>query len=167
MPDNPLSISPSQLATEAIRLAAHTELWQALVRYDAVSRYYARLVEGGPYEAWLLTWLPGQGTEWHDHANLGRVDGSAGVFTVLRGTLTERHARPEDGGLRIASGSRLLVAGELRPFGERHVHKVSNDQLEPAVSLHLYAPALAGMNAYTPVAGRLVRSDAQRAGAHW
>ena len=35
------------------------------------------------HEAWLLTWLPGQGTDWHDHG------GSAGAFVVVQGALVE------------------------------------------------------------------------------
>ena len=35
-------------------------------------------------QVWLLSWLPEQGTPLHDHGT------SAGAFTVVRGTLTER-----------------------------------------------------------------------------
>ena len=70
----------------ATRLAEQTELWEPLVNYDPISRYYARLAGEPDFEAWLLTWVPGQGTDWHDHG------GSAGAFVVVRGELTERHA---------------------------------------------------------------------------
>ena len=40
------------------------------------------------YEAWLLTWLPGQSTGLHDHG------GSAGAFTVLSGVVEESTLPP-------------------------------------------------------------------------
>ena len=60
---------------------------------DPVDRYYVRLARQREFEAWLLTWLPGQGTDWHDHG------GSAGAFMTLRGVLTERHAEVGYGAL--------------------------------------------------------------------
>ncbi len=77
---------PVNLVQLATQLAAQTSLWEPLVDYDPVSRYYARLARESDFEAWLLTWVPGQGTEWHDHG------GSAGAFITVRGVLTEEHA---------------------------------------------------------------------------
>ena len=71
--------SPVQLASIATRLAEQHELWQPLIEFDPVSRYYARLAREADFEAWLLTWVPGQGTDWHDHG------GSAGAFVTVRG----------------------------------------------------------------------------------
>ena len=82
-PQDPTPPPPAEIAT---RLAGQHALWEPLVRYDPISRYYARLASEPDFEAWLLTWLPGQGTEWHDHG------GSAGAFVVVRGELTERTA---------------------------------------------------------------------------
>lgn len=65
-------------------LAADRAHWAPLVRYDATTRWYARLRTGPGYEVWLLSWLPGQSSGLHDH---GR---SSGVLTVLDGTLRER-----------------------------------------------------------------------------
>ncbi len=70
---------PVNLVQLATQLAAQTSLWEPLVDYDPVSRYYARLARESDFEAWLLTWVPGQGTEWHDHG------GSAGAFITVRG----------------------------------------------------------------------------------
>lgn len=55
---------------------------------------------GPGYEAWLLSWLPGQGSGPHDH---GR---SSCVLTVLAGTLTEWTGR----------GTRALSTGAQRAF---------------------------------------------------
>ncbi len=82
----PKNRSPINLSAVATRLADQADLWSPLIKFDPVSRYYARLAAEATFEAWLLTWVPGQGTDWHDHG------GSAGAFVVLSGTLTEEHA---------------------------------------------------------------------------
>ncbi len=114
---------PHRNLTEiATPLADLTELWQPLVEYDPVSRYYARLAKEPDFEAWLLTWLPGQGTNWHDHG------GSAGAFVVVRGTLTERHASVNPlAHPRIEPELRELSEGTLRAFGTKHIHEVTNN----------------------------------------
>jgi hypothetical protein len=152
-------VNPAALAT---RLADNRSLWQGLIRYDAAARYYARLAAEPGYEAWLLTWLPGQGTNWHDHG------GSAGAFLVLQGSLTEEQAavRP-DGPPRILPAARQLSAGTLRPFGSKHVHKVTNNGFEPAVSLHAYSPGLTEMNDYRAEGGLLLVSSSSLAGVNW
>ena len=107
--------------------------WAPLVRYDPTSRWYHRLRATPTYEVWLLSWLPGQGTGRHDHGP------SRGVFTVLTGSLTERVG---------AAAPRTLRPGTLRVLPPGHVHEVTNDSLEPAVSLHLYAPGIAAMTVH-------------------
>ena len=126
----------------ATHLAQQRALWEPLVSYDPVARYHVRLAREQEFEAWLLTWLPGQGTEWHDHG------GSAGAFITVRGVLTERHAEVGYGPPRIIPDGRELVTGALRAFGSRHVHEVRNRGTEPAVSLHVYAPSLVEMHQY-------------------
>jgi predicted metal-dependent enzyme (double-stranded beta helix superfamily) len=146
----------------ALRVAGLESLWRPLIQYDPVSRYYARLASEPEFEAWLLTWVPGQGTEWHDHG------GSAGAFVTLQGTLTELHATVgRDEPPRIEPTPKRLVAGSLRPFGTKHVHRVTNQDLEPAVSLHVYAPALLEMNQYRTDGDRLQLVASELAGVNW
>ena len=163
MPSHVSSPRPrTNLAAIATRLAAQRSLWEPLVAFDPVSRYYARLASEPTFEAWLLTWVPGQGTDWHDHG------GSAGAFVTVDGTLTEEHATVSPfAAPRIVPGARQLSTGTLRSFGSKHLHRVTNRTLEPAVSLHVYAPALVEMNAYTAAGAelRLVRSQA--VGVDW
>lgn len=149
------------LAATATRLADSTGLWEALVDYDPVSRYYARLALTREHEAWLLTWVPGQGTDWHDHG------GSAGAFTVVRGALTEEHAVLQSDQSAVVASTRELGTGSIRPFGTRHVHKVTNTGLEPAVSIHVYAPALTQMNGYVREGDRLHLVESRLAGVAW
>ncbi|WP_328913785.1 MULTISPECIES: cysteine dioxygenase [unclassified Streptomyces] len=134
VPQHPGTVA--EFAGLARSLAADRAHWAPLVRYDATTRWYARLRTGPGYEVWLLSWLPGQSSGLHDH---GR---SSGVLTVLDGTLRERAltARGEAG--------RTLAAGHQRVFAPGYVHEVVNDSLEPAVSLHIYFPGLTEMTPY-------------------
>jgi hypothetical protein len=128
----PVARHPStvaEFAGLARAIAADRSRWAPLVRYDAATRWYARLETGPGYEVWLLSWVPGQGTGLHDHG------GSCGVLTVLRGGLTERTP-----GARAA-----LVPGDQRVFAPGYAHEIVNDALEPAVSLHVYFPGLTEM----------------------
>jgi quercetin dioxygenase-like cupin family protein len=140
VPQHPSTVA--EFAGLARSLAADRERWTTLVRYDATTRWYARLRTGPGYEVWLLSWLPGQSSGLHDH---GR---SCGVFTVAQGALRERAltARGE--------AVRTLVPGTQRVFAPGYVHEVVNDSLEPAVSLHVYFPGLTEMTPYacTPAA---------------
>jgi predicted metal-dependent enzyme (double-stranded beta helix superfamily) len=154
--------STVQLVDVLTRLAEQRVLWQPLITFDPISRHYARLASEQDFEAWLLTWVPGQGTDWHDHG------GSAGAFLTVQGTLTEQYAMVRsDGPPQIVPGRRELPAGALRPFGTKHVHKVTNNALEPAVSLHVYSPALVEMNAYDLDGDVLRLAESQLVGRNW
>lgn len=134
VPQHPSTVA--EFAGLARSLAADRARWAPLVRYDATTRWYARLQTGPGYEVWLLSWLPGQSSGLHDHGD------SSGVLTVLQGALSER-ARPagDDG----AETGRSLTGGDQRVFAPGYVHEVVNDSLEPAVSLHVYFPGLTEM----------------------
>lgn len=135
--------------------AAEPARWPVPPRFDPVSRWYARLDHTADHEVWALSWLPGQGTDLHDHG------GSSGAFLVLAGVLTEE----------TVSGGRLrphhLAAGAGRRFGPRHVHVVTNRGDEPAVSVHVYRPALRRMTRYLLADGRLRAAEVAEAGVAW
>ena len=105
---------------------------------------------------------PGQSTGLHDHG------GSAGAFAVLEGALEERVVVPQghDATPRMSTRAREYRAGALRSFGARHIHDVEARRV-PAISLHVYAPALAVMTRYTLDDGVLVALAPERAGADW
>jgi predicted metal-dependent enzyme (double-stranded beta helix superfamily) len=137
VPRHPATLA--EFAGLARTIAADRARWAAMVRYDATTRWYARLRTGPGYEVWLLSWLPGQTSGLHDH---GR---SSGVLTVLQGALRERAltARGET--------TRVLTEGHQRAFAPGYVHEVVNDSLEPAVSVHVYYPGLTEMTPHTCV----------------
>ncbi|MFD1056177.1 cysteine dioxygenase [Terrabacter terrigena] len=154
------------LADTARRLSRQRTIWQGLVDFDPITRYYARLLADEHHEAWLLTWLPGQGTPWHDHG------GSAGSFVVLQGVLTEEVAGYRttvdlDGARRVTGPGVLLTPGDQRTFGTRHLHRVTNAGSDPAVSLHVYAPRLTAMTNYRAVAGVLEAEEHAEVGVDW
>ncbi|MFJ3221120.1 cysteine dioxygenase [Kitasatospora sp. NPDC086801] len=117
-------------------IAADRARWEPLVRYDALTRWYARLETGPGYEVWLLSWLPGQSSGFHDHGE------SSGVMTVVQGELIERSLT------HAGEGARTLRPGGQRVFSSGYLHEVVNGTLEPAVSIHLYTPGLTEMNQY-------------------
>ena len=141
--------SPTQFLTQ---LAEQRRLWEPLITFDPWSR---PLRAGSPphsgVEAWLLTWLPGQGTEWHDHG------GSAGAFLPVRGALTERQAMVQRDGRAAdpARRRRPISAGLLRPFGTKHVHRVTNQGPRAGGQPARVRPALLEMNEYAADGDRL------------
>ena len=150
------------LARAAHSLASRPSIWTPLVRFDADERYYARIplrlaITGG-FESWLLTWLPGQRTGWHDHG------GSAGAVVVVRGALTERLLA---GSASEPVEQRELTRGRVRPFGRDHRHEMINRSTEPAVSIHVYAPELTTMTRYRFDGADLVPTSVERAGLQW
>ena len=165
---------PSGAAALAVALTLRPDLWVALVEYREASRWTSLIDpavaaevldpalhgELAGTQVWLLSWLPGQGTDLHDHGS------SAGAFAVARGTLTERviAARSREA---VQQSTTDLAAGRVRYFGPHHVHQVSNSLTEPAVSVHVYAPALRWMNTYRVERGALVRIGTERAGVDW
>ena len=134
----PARVSPAGLARIVRRAAARAADWRDLIRFDPAERWYLRLGQDDVHEVWLLTWLPGQQTGFHDHGE------SAGAFAIASGRLTERAAA--DG--RSGPSSRTLRTGSVRSFGSRYVHDVRNDSIEPAVSVHAYSPPLTSMRRY-------------------
>jgi predicted metal-dependent enzyme (double-stranded beta helix superfamily) len=165
---------PSGAAALAVALTLHTELWSPLVEYREHSRW-TTLVDPADAAAvldpalhpelagaqiWLLSWLPGQGTDLHDHGS------SAGAFAVASGSLTERVVAGRSRG-PVTETATDLDAGRVRYFGPHYVHQVTNAGTAPAVSLHVYAPALRWMNTYRVSDGALVRTGTERAGVDW
>ena len=165
---------PSGAAALAVALTLRTELWAPLVEYREASRWSSLIDPAAAAEVlepalhadlagaqvWLLSWLPGQATDLHDHGT------SAGAFAVARGTLTERvvSARRDS---TVHQATTDLAAGRVRFFGAHYVHQVSNTLAEPAVSVHVYAPALRWMNTYRVDQGALERTGTERAGVDW
>src|SRR4051812_21992323 len=86
-------------------LSADTGRWQHLVRHDPAQRLFERVVEEPEVEAWLICWMPGHDTGFHDH------DLSSGAVTVLTGSVLEERL-----GLGIEMSSRVYLPGSTFDF---------------------------------------------------
>lgn len=113
------------------------------VHFDPDERWHQRIYRDPRVDVWLISWLPEQGTQLHDHG------GSAGAFTVLAGRLTE--AVHSAGGLREVNHPRGNSVG----FGAHYVHDVRNVFDVPAVSVHAYSAPLTSMTYYEVDDGEL------------
>jgi predicted metal-dependent enzyme (double-stranded beta helix superfamily) len=133
-------------------LAAREEEWLSLVRCDLGRRWYQRLTCADDHEVWLLSWLPGQRTGFHDHGE------SSGAFRVARGTLRERAAPGCRPGPPVP-----VRRGTVRSFGPRYVHDVINASVRPAVSVHAYSPPLSTMRRFESGAAGLVQVGVETA----
>jgi hypothetical protein len=150
----PAPLSQAYLRHVVRGLAADAERWLSLVRYAEERRWYQRLVWDDDHEVWLLSWLPGQGTGFHDHG------GSAGAFAVARGALRELTAlggRPNPVGV-------TMPQGQVRSFGSWYVHDVINASAHPAVSVHAYSPPLELMRRFELSPAGLRQTTTETAG---
>ena len=120
-------------------------------------RWFARIHGDEELDVWLISWVPGQPTELHDHG------GSLGALTVLSGSLNEY--RWDGAALR----RRRLDAGDQAGFPLGWVHDVvwaprpvtapvalpvartpsaGAVTVQPTLSVHAYSPPLTAMSYY-------------------
>jgi predicted metal-dependent enzyme (double-stranded beta helix superfamily) len=157
----PGPLTPGELAAEVHRLTASPAEWVARVRLDPEGRWYERIHMTGDYEVWLISWLPGQSTGFHDHGV------SAGAFGVVWGALEEsvaisRGAAAQPPGSRPAT---RVTSGDVRSFGPHYVHDVQNPATgSVAVSVHAYSPPLSSMTRYSVTSGGLAVAGTEGAG---
>ncbi len=117
------------------------------VDFDDRNRWHQRIYRDQRVDVWLISWLPDQGTQLHDHG------GSAGSLTVISGELVEAvYSETASGALR----ERRHEAGRSIGFDRRYVHDVRNLSDAPAVSVHAYSPPLTSMTYYDVRSGDLV-----------
>ena len=141
--------TPQELANIASQFAS-SDGWMDRVRLRTEGRWYERLYHGQDHDIWVISWLPGQSTGFHDHGE------SAGAFVVATGILEEH--RPGLQGI-------VIHQGQPRAFGPDYAHDVRNASLAPAISIHAYSPPLSEMNEYELDGNRLVpREHAEERG---
>lgn len=131
------SHSLSELRALAARFAAAPALWRPHVRPDTEKRACHALLRTPRATVWLISWMPGHDTGFHDH------DGAAGAVAVLEGAILEERLRL--GGPPARAEHR---AGAVVDFGPAVIHRVTHLEGSPAVTIHAYSPELRRMGAY-------------------
>jgi rhodanese-related sulfurtransferase len=124
--------TPEELASIVSQFAS-SDGWLDRVRLRTDHRWYERLYHGSDYDIWVISWMPGQSTGFHDHGE------SAGAFVVATGILEEH---------RPGEQTVVIQPGKPRAFGPDYAHDVRNVSLAPAISIHAYSPPLSEMNEY-------------------
>jgi rhodanese-related sulfurtransferase len=132
--------TPEELA-EIVSRFASSDGWIDKVRLRVEGRWYERLHHGPDHDIWVISWLPGQSTGFHDHG------ASSGAVVVATGVLEEQ---------RPGEPSRGMHPGKPRAFGPDYTHDVRNVSVAPAISIHAYSPPLNEMNEYELDEGQLV-----------
>jgi hypothetical protein len=147
---NGARLSPASLG-RLVRDVAEAGEWRDIVAFRTDERWFRRLELTDSYEIWLLSWLPGQHTGFHDHAE------ATGAFAVAQGGLLESLARSGSRRIRL----RATACGAVRAFGDRHLHDLGNFSRTPAISVHAYSPPLTAMRRYemTSAGMALVRTE--------
>jgi predicted metal-dependent enzyme (double-stranded beta helix superfamily) len=146
--------SRSQLLRPAQLFATDPDL-EREIDPDATERSWRRLDATAHLEIWLIHWPVGSSTGWHDHLR------SEGAFLAVKGELAEQSWW---GG---TVHDRYLWEGEGRSFGPRHIHNVANVTDRPALSVHVYSPALQGLTRYALLDDTLRQTGVERAGEGW
>lgn len=155
----PAASISSQLADRALQYATTRPLraW-----FTPKSRSARRLLVADGFEVWLLAWLPGQGTDLHDHGGVSRPCPAG--FAVSRGTLTQYTVEPGD---PPRLRREVIGEGEAAEVDSTAVHAIINHSDAPAVSVHVYTPRLSVMRRYLFDESGLWLSSIIRAGGAW
>jgi hypothetical protein len=143
------TLSPIELIEFTRNVAAEVASGQyPFIDFDPDARWHQRIYRDRSVDTWLISWLPSQGTQLHDHG------GSAGAFTVVSGELAEAvYNRRADGTGHLREHVRL--PGSSVGFDPRYMHDVRNLSAAPAVSVHSYSRPLTSMTYYDLEAGSL------------
>jgi predicted metal-dependent enzyme (double-stranded beta helix superfamily) len=132
-------LTAEELLDLTLEIAGQTELWRPLIRYATEARWYEALLVSSALELWLIGWTPGQATPIHDHG------GARGALTIATGRLVETaHAGP----CLTRPRRTILDKGTRVHFPPHHIHRVANEGVVNAASIHAYSPAGLEMRLY-------------------
>lgn len=143
-------LSPEELEQVARAIAARPEIWRPLARTDSARRRYQLVYEDDRMDAWVLSWMPGQGTGFHDHwiSSVG--------LCVADGVIREDQMR-----YGLPAIERTLSPGMSRQGNPSYIHRVQHWSGEPAVTVHVYSPRLDWVGQYRIDDDGVVRREVQ------
>ena len=142
--------SAADLEQIAIAIRDRPELWEPLLVVDAHRRRYRLLFEDERTDIWVLCWMPGQSTGFHDH------DVSDVGIAIAQGMVVERQLRLPTGATRARA-----APGDTRQGPAGYIHSVAHGEGVPAVSIHCYSPPLMQVGQYRVDADGVLRRDAE------
>jgi quercetin dioxygenase-like cupin family protein len=112
------------------------DAWQPLINHDSEERTYELLHRDADVEIYLVCWMPGHDTGFHDH------DDSAAAITVIDGAIVEER-------LAITGAVRhTLSDGDTVTIAREAIHRVRHAGTGPATTLHAYSPPLQRVGTY-------------------
>lgn len=129
-------MSPNALREAVASWEAQPGRWTGLVRHDPRERSFALLHRDDELEVYLVCWMPGHDTGFHDH------DRSAAEIAVVLGSVREE---------RLALGASMEVtisAGQTRAVPRSAIHRIRHAGETPAITLHGYSPPLSSVGTY-------------------
>jgi Cysteine dioxygenase type I len=130
-------LTPEELEDVAAGIGGRSDLWEPLVRVDAERRRYELLYEDERMDAWALSWMPGQGTGFHDH-----WISSVGIYAA-QGEVREDQMR-----FGLPAIERKLTPGTRRRGNPSYIHRIQHIGGSPAVTIHVYSPRLDWVGQY-------------------
>ena len=126
----------SALAETLEAWAERTDAWRPLVHHDETERTYALVHRDDDVELYLVCWMPGHDTGFHDH------DHSSAAVTVLEGEVIEER-------LSLSGAvTREVKTGETVTIAKEAIHRVRHTGTQPAITLHAYSPPLSRVGTY-------------------
>jgi len=142
-------LAEADLAALVARVAADSTLWRPLTLADPHRRRYRLVYEDERLDLWTLSWMPGQGTGFHDHGL------SAVALTAVEGSVRERRI--------TAAGTRAEVMrpGDTRTGRAGYIHAVEHHDGAPAVTIHAYSPPLLQVGQYRATADGTLSREPQ------
>jgi len=131
-----IELQPAELAATLSTWAGKEHEWAPLIRHDEQERTYQLLHRDADVEVYLVCWMPGHDTGFHDH------DHSAAAITVVDGAITEE---------RLAftgAVKRTLDKGDTVTIAREAIHRVRHAGQRLATTLHAYSPPLERVGTY-------------------
>ena len=136
----------AELRELVAQLAGDDNAWRPHVRLDAERRQFEQLWRDGHADIWVISWMRGHDTGFHDH------DVSSGAVAVVAGEIVEERLVLSGGVLE-----RRHATGDVFDFSASHVHRMRKDDDRPCVTIHAYSPPLWRMGAYEVLPGGELR----------
>jgi predicted metal-dependent enzyme (double-stranded beta helix superfamily) len=123
-------------------LRATLESWAAredlapLAAHHPDERTHLLLHRDDDVEIYLIAWMPGHDTGFHDH------DHSAAAIAVLEGEIAEERLA------LTGAVERTVGEGEIVTIAREAIHRVRHSGTRPATTLHAYSPPLERVGTY-------------------